>query len=132
MVAAAPAQKAKLGCHLHVLQDPSHQILCMPAAALEHRFSRFMYVACLLTWLYLSFFLLGKSYVNLTATGKLMVRGFTEHLSGSYTCTLSYRVLQPDMKGEREIFKTYRFMVYGKRSKSCLACALLTLALGLA
>ncbi|XP_053218313.1 zona pellucida-binding protein 2 isoform X3 [Podarcis raffonei] len=57
----------------------------------------------------------GKSYVNLTATGKLMVRGFTEHLSGSYTCTLSYRVLQPDMKGEREIFKTYRFMVYAYR-----------------
>ncbi|XP_033025679.1 zona pellucida-binding protein 2 [Lacerta agilis] len=56
-----------------------------------------------------------KSYVNLTATGKLMVRGFTEHMSGSYTCTLSYRVLQPDMKGEREIFKTYRFMVYAYR-----------------
>uniref|UniRef100_A0A670JT20 Zona pellucida binding protein 2 n=1 Tax=Podarcis muralis TaxID=64176 RepID=A0A670JT20_PODMU len=55
---------------------------------------------------------LRRDYVNLTATGKLMVRGFTEHLSGSYTCTLSYRVLQPDMKGEREIFKTYRFMVY--------------------
>ncbi|KAH0626881.1 hypothetical protein JD844_002157 [Phrynosoma platyrhinos] len=57
----------------------------------------------------------GKSYVNLTATGKLMVLGFREHMSGSYTCTLSYRVFRNDMQAEQERFKTYKFMVYAYR-----------------
>ncbi|XP_061446068.1 zona pellucida-binding protein 2 [Rhineura floridana] len=56
-----------------------------------------------------------NSYVNLTATGKMMVLGFREHMSGSYTCTLSYRVFRSDMKAEQERFKTYRFMVYAYR-----------------
>ncbi|XP_063156722.1 zona pellucida-binding protein 2 isoform X2 [Candoia aspera] len=56
-----------------------------------------------------------KSYVNLTETGKLMLLGFKEHMSGSYTCTLSYRVFQNDMQAEEERFKTYKFMVYAYR-----------------
>ncbi|KAM9112696.1 zona pellucida-binding protein 2 isoform 2-T2 [Pangshura tecta] len=54
----------------------------------------------------------GQSYVNLTETGKLMVRGFQESMSGSYTCTLSYKTINTDIQEEREKFKTYKFMVY--------------------
>ncbi|XP_016850056.2 zona pellucida-binding protein 2 [Anolis carolinensis] len=57
----------------------------------------------------------GKSYVNLTSTGKLMVLGFRERMSGSYTCTLSYRVFRNDLRAEQERFKTYKFMVYAYR-----------------
>ncbi|KAM6452821.1 zona pellucida-binding protein 2 [Liasis olivaceus] len=53
-----------------------------------------------------------KSYVNLTETGKLMLLGFKERMSGSYMCTLSYRVFRNDMQAEEERFKTYKFMVY--------------------
>uniref|UniRef100_A0A8C3T072 Zona pellucida binding protein 2 n=1 Tax=Chelydra serpentina TaxID=8475 RepID=A0A8C3T072_CHESE len=54
----------------------------------------------------------GQSYINLTETGKLMVRGFQESMSGSYTCTLSYKTIKTDIQEEREKFKTYKFMVY--------------------
>ncbi|XP_039372225.1 zona pellucida-binding protein 2 isoform X1 [Mauremys reevesii] len=57
----------------------------------------------------------GQSYVNLTETGKLMVRGFQESMSGSYTCTLSYKTINTDIQEEREKFKTYKFMVYAYR-----------------
>ncbi|XP_042332469.1 zona pellucida-binding protein 2 isoform X2 [Sceloporus undulatus] len=56
-----------------------------------------------------------KHYVNLTATGKLMVLDFKEHMSGSYTCTLTYRVFRNDMQAEQERFKTFKFMVYAYR-----------------
>uniref|UniRef100_A0A8D2LCP8 Zona pellucida binding protein 2 n=1 Tax=Varanus komodoensis TaxID=61221 RepID=A0A8D2LCP8_VARKO len=54
----------------------------------------------------------GKSYVNLTETGKLMVHDFREHMSGPYTCTLTYRVFRNDMQVEQEKVKAYKFMVY--------------------
>ncbi|XP_054851610.1 zona pellucida-binding protein 2 [Eublepharis macularius] len=56
-----------------------------------------------------------KKDVNLTATGKLMLLNFSERMSGSYTCTLSYRVVQEDMQVELERFKAYKFMVYAYR-----------------
>uniref|UniRef100_A0A670YLV5 Zona pellucida binding protein 2 n=1 Tax=Pseudonaja textilis TaxID=8673 RepID=A0A670YLV5_PSETE len=56
-----------------------------------------------------------KQYVNLTETGKLMLVGFKEHMSGSYMCTLSYRVFRNDMQAEEERFKTYKFMIYAYR-----------------
>uniref|UniRef100_A0A8D0BLX6 Zona pellucida binding protein 2 n=1 Tax=Salvator merianae TaxID=96440 RepID=A0A8D0BLX6_SALMN len=57
----------------------------------------------------------GQSYVNLTETGKLMLLDFKEDMSGSYTCTLSYKVFQSDMKAEQERYKSYKFMVYAYR-----------------
>ncbi|XP_044303059.1 zona pellucida-binding protein 2 [Varanus komodoensis] len=57
----------------------------------------------------------GKSYVNLTETGKLMVHDFREHMSGPYTCTLTYRVFRNDMQVEQEKVKAYKFMVYAYR-----------------
>ncbi|XP_015271814.1 PREDICTED: zona pellucida-binding protein 2 [Gekko japonicus] len=56
-----------------------------------------------------------QSYMNLTETGKLMLLNFNEGLSGSYTCTLSYRVVQGDMRAEEERFQAYKFMVYAYR-----------------
>ncbi|XP_053118937.1 zona pellucida-binding protein 2 isoform X2 [Hemicordylus capensis] len=57
----------------------------------------------------------GANNVNLTATGKLMVLNFKERMSGSYTCTLTYRMIRADMQEELERFKTYKFMVYAYR-----------------
>uniref|UniRef100_A0A8D0GPJ1 Zona pellucida binding protein 2 n=1 Tax=Sphenodon punctatus TaxID=8508 RepID=A0A8D0GPJ1_SPHPU len=54
----------------------------------------------------------GKGYVNLTATGKLMMKGFKTQMSGSYTCTLSYKTIQTDTQKETNNFKTYKFMLY--------------------
>lgn len=76
----------------------------------------------MLTWLLIS--IAGKQYANLTETGKLMLLGFKEQMSGSYMCTLSYRVFRNDMQAEEERFKTYKFMVYGKRKKLCPYSAL--------
>nr|XP_020654968.1 zona pellucida-binding protein 2 [Pogona vitticeps] len=56
-----------------------------------------------------------KRHVNLTATGKLMVLSFREDMSGSYTCTLTYKVFQNDMESEEEMYRTYKFMVYAYR-----------------
>jgi len=52
--------------------------------------------------------------VNLTETGKLVVMGFKESMSGAYTCTLSYKILETTTQEEREKFEAYKFMVYGK------------------
>uniref|UniRef100_A0A8D0L4Y5 Zona pellucida binding protein 2 n=1 Tax=Sphenodon punctatus TaxID=8508 RepID=A0A8D0L4Y5_SPHPU len=57
----------------------------------------------------------GKGYVNLTATGKLMMKGFKTQMSGSYTCTLSYKTIQTDTQKETNNFKTYKFMLYAYR-----------------
>ncbi|NXG62853.1 ZPBP2 protein, partial [Hemiprocne comata] len=57
----------------------------------------------------------GKKYVDLKETGKLMVRGFKESMSGAYTCTLSYKVIGTTTQEEREVVETYRFMVYAYR-----------------
>ncbi|XP_071584528.1 zona pellucida-binding protein 2 isoform X1 [Heliangelus exortis] len=57
----------------------------------------------------------GQPYVDLKEGGKLMVRGFKEYMSGAYTCTLSHKIIETTTQEEREIFKTYRFMVYAYR-----------------
>ncbi|NXX74245.1 ZPBP2 protein, partial [Urocolius indicus] len=54
----------------------------------------------------------GQKYVNLTETGKLMVREFKESMSGAYTCTLSHKVIQAMTHEEREMVEAYKFMVY--------------------
>ncbi|XP_066485348.1 zona pellucida-binding protein 2 [Tiliqua scincoides] len=56
-----------------------------------------------------------KTYVNLTTTGKLMLLNFKENMSGSYTCTISYRAIRADMQAELQKFKTYKFMIYAYR-----------------
>ncbi|KAG8139967.1 hypothetical protein E2320_002702 [Naja naja] len=58
---------------------------------------------------------IGPNGQNLKKTGKLMLVGFKEHMSGSYMCTLSYRVFRNDMQAEEERFKTYKFMIYAYR-----------------
>ncbi|NWY61784.1 ZPBP2 protein, partial [Chionis minor] len=57
----------------------------------------------------------GRRYVNLTETGKLMVLGFKESMSGAYTCTLSHKVIETTTQEEREMFEEYTFMVYAYR-----------------
>ncbi|NWS77401.1 ZPBP2 protein, partial [Crotophaga sulcirostris] len=57
----------------------------------------------------------GQTYVNLTEIGNLMLMRFKESMSGSYTCTLSYKILETTTQEEREVFETYKFMVYAYR-----------------
>ncbi|NWQ84661.1 ZPBP2 protein, partial [Columbina picui] len=57
----------------------------------------------------------GRFYVNLTETGKLMVMGFKEFMSGAYTCTLSHKIIETTTQEEREVFEEYKFMVYAYR-----------------
>ncbi|NXS94639.1 ZPBP2 protein, partial [Jacana jacana] len=57
----------------------------------------------------------GQKYVNLTETGKLMVMGFQESMSGAYTCTLSHKIIETSTQEERETFEAYRFVVYAYR-----------------
>uniref|UniRef100_A0A8B9MCN5 Zona pellucida binding protein 2 n=1 Tax=Accipiter nisus TaxID=211598 RepID=A0A8B9MCN5_9AVES len=54
----------------------------------------------------------GQMYVNLTKTGKLMVMGFKESMSGAYTCTLSHKIIETTTQEERVVFEAYKFMVY--------------------
>ncbi|NXD85584.1 ZPBP2 protein, partial [Halcyon senegalensis] len=57
----------------------------------------------------------GQKHVKLTETGRLMVMGFKESMSGAYTCTLSHSVLETVAQGGREMVETYKFMVYAYR-----------------
>ncbi|NXK19509.1 ZPBP2 protein, partial [Arenaria interpres] len=57
----------------------------------------------------------GQKYVNLTETGKLMVMGFKESMSGAYTCTLSHKIIETTTQEEREMSEAYHFMVYAYR-----------------
>uniref|UniRef100_A0A8B9F971 Zona pellucida binding protein 2 n=1 Tax=Amazona collaria TaxID=241587 RepID=A0A8B9F971_9PSIT len=54
----------------------------------------------------------GQLHVNLTATGKLMLLGFKEYMSGAYTCTLSHKIIETTTQEERAMSETYKFMVY--------------------
>uniref|UniRef100_A0A493TJN0 Zona-pellucida-binding protein 1/2 N-terminal domain-containing protein n=1 Tax=Anas platyrhynchos platyrhynchos TaxID=8840 RepID=A0A493TJN0_ANAPP len=56
----------------------------------------------------------GQTYANLTETGKLMLMGFKESMSGAYTCTLSHRIIETMTQEEVDVFETYKFMLYGK------------------
>ncbi|XP_029428619.1 zona pellucida-binding protein 2 isoform X2 [Rhinatrema bivittatum] len=57
----------------------------------------------------------GQSFVNLTETGKLMLKAFQKSMSGSYSCTLSYKRIKKDPQEERDTFKTYKFMLFAYR-----------------
>lgn len=56
--------------------------------------------------------------MDLTETGKLMLLRFKEYMSGAYTCTLSYKNIETTTQEEREMFETYKFMVYGRLASS--------------
>ncbi|XP_017693989.1 PREDICTED: zona pellucida-binding protein 2 [Lepidothrix coronata] len=57
----------------------------------------------------------GQKYANMTETGKLMVMGFRESMSGTYTCTLSHKIIETTTQEETEIVQAYKFMVYAYR-----------------
>uniref|UniRef100_U3J637 Zona-pellucida-binding protein 1/2 N-terminal domain-containing protein n=1 Tax=Anas platyrhynchos platyrhynchos TaxID=8840 RepID=U3J637_ANAPP len=57
----------------------------------------------------------GQTYANLTETGKLMLMGFKESMSGAYTCTLSHRIIETMTQEEVDVFETYKFMLYAYR-----------------
>ncbi|NXK49989.1 ZPBP2 protein, partial [Chauna torquata] len=57
----------------------------------------------------------GQIHVNLTETGKLMLMGFKESMSGAYTCTLSHKIIETMTQEEVNVFETYRFMIYAYR-----------------
>ncbi|NWI87662.1 ZPBP2 protein, partial [Pitta sordida] len=57
----------------------------------------------------------GRSYVNATETGKLMVMGFREDMSGAYTCTLFHKIIETTTQEETVIIEAYKFMVYAYR-----------------
>ncbi|NXI66656.1 ZPBP2 protein, partial [Anseranas semipalmata] len=57
----------------------------------------------------------GQIYVNLTETGKLMLMGFKESMSGVYTCTLFHKFIETTTQEEVDVFETYKFMIYAYR-----------------
>ncbi|NXF12987.1 ZPBP2 protein, partial [Smithornis capensis] len=56
-----------------------------------------------------------QEYANVTETGKLMVKGFRESMSGAYTCTLSHKIVETTTQEEMEVAEAYKFMVYAYR-----------------
>lgn len=59
-------------------------------------------------------FCLGNNKINITKTGKLMVKDFLEPLSGLYTCTLSYKTVKAETQEEKVVKQRYDFMIFGK------------------
>ncbi|NXS08582.1 ZPBP2 protein, partial [Neodrepanis coruscans] len=57
----------------------------------------------------------GQSHAKVTETGKLMVMGFRESMSGAYSCTLTHRIVETMTQEETEIVEAYIFMVYAYR-----------------
>ncbi|NWJ02926.1 ZPBP2 protein, partial [Crypturellus undulatus] len=57
----------------------------------------------------------GQTHTHLTETGKLMVVGFKESMSGTYTCTLSHKIIETETQDETEVSEAYKFMVYAYR-----------------
>ncbi|XP_036613488.1 zona pellucida-binding protein 2 [Trichosurus vulpecula] len=53
------------------------------------------------------------NHINLTSVGKLMITNFQESLSGSYICTLTYKIISEETQKEQELFNIYIFMVFG-------------------
>ncbi|XP_006155974.1 zona pellucida-binding protein 2 isoform X2 [Tupaia chinensis] len=53
--------------------------------------------------------------INITKTGKLMVKDFLEALSGLYTCTLSYKTVKAETQEETVVKKRYDFMIFAYR-----------------
>ncbi|KAG9474113.1 hypothetical protein GDO78_004423, partial [Eleutherodactylus coqui] len=59
----------------------------------------------------------GHSNVNITETGKLMLKSFDKSMSGSYSCTLFYKRIKDDVSQEKELYKGYKFAVLGQAKK---------------
>uniref|UniRef100_A0A8C9ESG4 Zona pellucida binding protein 2 n=1 Tax=Pavo cristatus TaxID=9049 RepID=A0A8C9ESG4_PAVCR len=57
----------------------------------------------------------GQGYANLAGSGELVLLGFQESMSGSYTCALSHRIIETSAQEEIDVTDTYRFMVYAYR-----------------
>ncbi|KAG8566310.1 hypothetical protein GDO81_013181 [Engystomops pustulosus] len=53
----------------------------------------------------------GHSNVNLTETGKLMLKAFNISMSGSYSCNLIYKSIENDVTQEKKMNKYYEFAV---------------------
>ncbi|XP_021509124.1 zona pellucida-binding protein 2 isoform X3 [Meriones unguiculatus] len=56
--------------------------------------------------------LTGNSQINITDSGKLVVKDFTELSSGLYTCTLSYKTIKAETQEETTVKKRYDFMLF--------------------
>uniref|UniRef100_A0ABI7ZCS2 Zona pellucida binding protein 2 n=1 Tax=Felis catus TaxID=9685 RepID=A0ABI7ZCS2_FELCA len=56
--------------------------------------------------------LTGNNQINITKTGKLMVKDFLEALSGLYTCTLSYKTVKAETQEETTVKQRYDFMIF--------------------
>lgn len=56
--------------------------------------------------------LTGNDRINITKTGKLMVKDFLEPLSGLYTCTLSYKTVKAETQEEKMVKQRYDFMIF--------------------
>lgn len=59
-------------------------------------------------------FCLGNYRMNITETGKLMVKDFLETFSGVYTCTFSYKIIKAQTQVEKTVQQKYDFMMFGK------------------
>ncbi|XP_006774376.1 PREDICTED: zona pellucida-binding protein 2 [Myotis davidii] len=59
--------------------------------------------------------LTGNYRINITKTGKLMVKDFLESLSGLYTCTLSYKIIKVQTQKEKMVKNRYDFMMFAYR-----------------
>ncbi|XP_021509125.1 zona pellucida-binding protein 2 isoform X1 [Meriones unguiculatus] len=59
--------------------------------------------------------LTGNSQINITDSGKLVVKDFTELSSGLYTCTLSYKTIKAETQEETTVKKRYDFMLFAYR-----------------
>ncbi|XP_074080113.1 zona pellucida-binding protein 2 isoform X2 [Macrotis lagotis] len=47
--------------------------------------------------------------------GNLMITNFQAFLSGSYICTLTYKIISEETQKEQKIYNTYTFVVFGYR-----------------
>ncbi|XP_052052370.1 zona pellucida-binding protein 2 isoform X3 [Apodemus sylvaticus] len=56
-----------------------------------------------------------NSQINITNTGELVLKNFTESLSGQYSCNLSYKTIKAETQEETTINKKYDFLVFAYR-----------------
>ncbi|XP_016057701.1 PREDICTED: zona pellucida-binding protein 2 [Miniopterus natalensis] len=59
--------------------------------------------------------LTGNYRINITETGKLLVKDFLESSSGLYTCTLSYKIVNAQTQKEKMVKLSYDFMMFAYR-----------------
>ncbi|EHB12033.1 Zona pellucida-binding protein 2 [Heterocephalus glaber] len=54
----------------------------------------------------------GNNRINITKTGRLILKDFLEHLSGLYKCAFSYKTIKAETQQETVVKKRYDFMVF--------------------